>query len=177
MNMDNATKLALIQKRVDAKDPVAINFLGDKYFHGRYGLEKNVPRGIELLTEAAELGCIDAFFSLGIKCFNGEGVPQDKAKSARYYELAAMQGHVEARHNLGNREFYRGNYERAVRHYLISAKMGDKQSLEVIKDLFVAGHATKEQYAEALKGNQIATEEMMSPERDEVESVKESGGW
>ena len=67
MTMNNATKLALIQKRVDAKDPVAIKFLGDKYFHGRYGLEKNVPRGIELLTEAAELGCIDAFFSLGIK--------------------------------------------------------------------------------------------------------------
>ena len=33
--------LASVQKRVDAKDPVAIDFLAGKYYFGEMGLEKN----------------------------------------------------------------------------------------------------------------------------------------
>ena len=56
-----------------------------------------------------------------------------------------------------------------LRHLLISAKMGDNVSLETIKQMFAKGDATKDQYAEALKGCQIAIEEMKSPERDEAQ--------
>ena len=55
-----------------------------------------------------------------------------------------------------------------MRHYIISAKMGDKVSLEIIKKFFMAGAATKEQYAEAQKGYQDAVEEMRSPDREEA---------
>ena len=48
-------------------------------------------------------------------------------------------------------------YERAVRHFLISAKMGDKDSLDNIKDMFAKFGA--------LKGYQDSVEEMASPER------------
>ena len=141
-----------------------MTFLGERYYFGRSGLEKNVPRAIELWTEAADLGSIESHFNLGTQYYyGGEGVTQDKAKAVRYYELAAMQGHVEARHHLGNHECRNGNYERAIRHYLISAKMGDGDSLEMIKKIFLGGDATKEQYADALKGYQDAIEEMKSP--------------
>ena len=85
-----------------------------------------------------------------------------------FYEKAAMLGDVDARHNLGCYEFERGNYDRAVRHFLISAKMGHEDSLEMIKHLFKGGLATKLQYAEALKGYRDAMEEMKSPEREEA---------
>jgi len=49
--------------------------------------------------------------------------------------------------------------------------MGFKQSLDKIKDLFAKGHATKSQYAEALKGYQDAVEEMRSTEREEAAAV------
>ena len=55
-----------------------------------------------------------------------------------------------------------------MRHYLISAKMGHKDSLETIKKMFKAGIATKEHYAEALKGYQDAVDEMKSHDRDEA---------
>ena len=165
---DNAKALAQVQKRVDAKDSEAVDFLASNYYCGTYGLEKDVPRAIELWTEAAELGCNDARYKLSCMFSHGNGVPQDKTKAARYLELAAMQGHVESRHNLGYHETEKGNYERAVRHFLISTKMGEKESLDTIKDMFVKGVATKQQYAEALKGYQIAIEEMKSPERDEA---------
>ena len=58
-----------------------------------------------------------------------------------------------------------------MRHFLISAKMGDKDSVEKIKKMFMAGLATKEQYAEALKGYQDAVEEMKSHDRDEAKRL------
>ena len=92
----------------------------------------------------------------------------DQVKAIHHYEVAAMQGHVEARCNLGGVEHMNGNYGRAVRHWLISAKMGDELSLEMIKMMFLEGNATKEQYADALRGYQDAIEETKSPERDEA---------
>ena len=56
-----------------------------------------------------------------------------------------------------------------MKHLLISAKMGDRDSLEMIKKVFMGGIATKEQYTEALTGYQDAVEEMKSHDRDEAE--------
>ena len=78
-----------------------------------------------------------------------------------------MQGDADSRHSLGTMEFDNKKYDRAVRHFLISAKMGHKESLDEIKEMFAKGHATKAQYAEGLKGFQEAMEEMKSPDRDE----------
>ena len=165
---DNDLALALLQKRVDAEDPATISHLGDLMAGGGYGVEKNVPRAIELWTEAAELGSIEAHFNLGNRYSNGEGVKQDMAKSAQHWEKAAMKGHAEARCNLGNHECRNGNYERAVRHYLIAAKMGETNALDNVKDMFINGIAAKEQYAEALKAYQESVGETKSPERDEA---------
>ena len=82
-----------------------------------------------------------------------------------------MQGHVECRHNLGVIEGQKGNHDSAVRHWLISAKVGDAGSLKAIKTYFVAGGATKEQYAEALKGYQDAVAETKSHDRDEAKRL------
>jgi len=79
-----------------------------------------------------------------------------------------MMGDAESRHSLGSYEGQKWNYDRAVRHFLISAKMGWKDSVEDIKKIFMGGLATKEQYTEALKGYQDAVEEMKSHDRDEA---------
>ena len=54
---------------------------------------------------------------------------------------------------------------------MISAKMGDQDSLNKIKDMFTKGLATKAQYAEALKGYQNASEETKSPQREEAKVI------
>ncbi|EJK46661.1 hypothetical protein THAOC_34664 [Thalassiosira oceanica] len=159
-NDADADSLKLIRARVAKKDPAAIHFLGHKYFFGELGLQKDLRKGVELYTEAAELGSIQALYNLGGSYSNGDGVQEDKAKAAELYKKAAMQGHTQSRHNLGYLEALGGNHDRAVRHLLISAKMGYKDSLENIKRMFMKGLATKEQYAEALKGHHDAVEEM-----------------
>ena len=168
---NGAGAIAMLQARVKKKDPEAINFLGEKYLHGELGLEKDIRRAIKLLEEAAELGSIIALHHLGDRYRLGEGVQKDEAKSAEFYEKSAIQGDAESRHNLGCFEGDKGNYVRAVRHLLISANMGHQESLEIIKLLFMRGLATKEQYTEALRGYQIAVEEMKSHDRDEAERL------
>ncbi|EJK74487.1 hypothetical protein THAOC_03831 [Thalassiosira oceanica] len=148
MPSNDADRLAMIRARVAKKDPEAINLHGGKYFFGKLGLQKDSRRAVELWTEAAELGSIDALFgSLGLAHRRGEGVQKDMSKAVEFYEKAAMQGHVASRHNLGEIEWKKGNHDRALRHLLISAQMGDKESLESIKRAFMIGKATKEHLA------------------------------
>ena len=129
-----------------------------------------MQKAIDLYTEASGLGSIEAFYNLGVIYRRGEGVQKDVERGARFFEKAAMLGNAEARHNLGCYKCNRGDYDRAVRHFLISAKMGDKVSIGKIKELFRKGYATKEQYAEALKGYQGAVEGVKSRDRDEAKT-------
>ena len=169
---NNADRLAMFLARVKKKDPEAINQLGIKYFFGKLGLQEDMRKAAELFTAAAELGSVDALYRLGVSYQRGDGVEQDKEKAAEFYKKAAMQGYADSRHNLGNHEGRKGNYDRAVRHFLISAKMGYKKSVQNIKEMFMGGIATKEQYAQALKEYQDAVEGMKSHDRDEAKRLE-----
>ena len=160
--------LARIQKRVDKGDPAAIYFLGNQYEFGEYGLEKDVTRAVELYERAAELGVKDAHYNLGVTYAGGKVVEKDMDKAFRHYEAAAMSGEVSARYNLGCEEYDAGNCDVALQHWMISAKLGDQDSLDEVKDLFMDGLASKADYVGALREYQSAIEEMSSPDRDEA---------
>ncbi|EJK72172.1 hypothetical protein THAOC_06323, partial [Thalassiosira oceanica] len=168
---DDASDHARIQKRVDKGDAQAMNHLGSKYFHGELGLAKDVPRAIELWTEAAELGSLDAHCHLGRMYYMGDGVAEDKLRGIRHWQEAAMKGDVVSRRVLGATAYKNGNHQLAVQHFMISAKMGCEQSLNGIKKLFKDGLATKAQYAEALVGYRDAVEETKSPQREEAKRL------
>ena len=166
---DNESSLAMAKKRIDAGDAEATNYLAKQYYHGILGLlEKDVNRAFELWTEAAELGSVEAHFGLGCFVYDAK---QDRAGAAVHLQLAAMAGHAESRHNLGSDELDKGNYHLATKHFLISAKLGLQDSLDIIKKLFTHGHATKAQYAEALKGYGNAVEETKSHQREEAKTL------
>ena len=171
---NDAQNLAMVQARVEKKDPEAIYCLGNQYNHGGLGLRKDMRRAVALWTEAAELGSIETLYCLGDAYYFGDGVHEDKKKAVHFYEKAAMQGHVHSRFNLGLIEWKKGDQDRALRHYLISAKMGHKDSVEAIKNIFAKGLATKELYFQALKEYQEAVEEMKSHDRDEAKRILDS---
>ena len=169
---NDADRLAMIQARVEKKDPEAICHLGGKYYYGGLGLQKDMRKASKLFTEAAELGSIEALAHLGDSYRLGNGVQQDEAKGAEYYKKGAMKGDVDCRYNIGCHERRKGNHYRAVRHWLISAKMGHKESLEAVKNFFMGGVATKQQYTEALRGYQDAAAETKSHDRDEAKRLE-----
>jgi len=86
-------------------------------------------------------------------------VNRDKEKATHYWKLAAMGGSVEARYNLGCEEANLGNLNRRLKHFMIAVKDGCNKSLKNIKILYSDGHATKDEYAKALRSYQAFLEE------------------
>lgn len=60
----------------------------------------------------------------------------------------------------------KGNYERAAKHFIIGAKLGDDNSLESVKKLYQCEMVCKEDFAAALRGHQAAVNETKSPHRE-----------
>ena len=97
---DDASSLAMIQNRADKGDATAISLLAYKYCRGNLGA-KDIPRAIELWTEAAELGSGDANYQLGIAYYYGDGVEEDREKGILHWQQAAMKGHELGRYQVG----------------------------------------------------------------------------
>ena len=80
------------------------------------------------LLKAAELGNVDAQFTLGWCYYMGEGVEVNLYEAVKWYRKAAEQGHAEAQNNLGSC-YYNGNgveqdYAEAVKWYRKAAEQG-----------------------------------------------------
>ena len=91
-------------------------------------------------------------------------------KATHYWELAAMVGYATARHNLGAVEFKAGNIDRAVKHWMISAETGYEDSLKAIRQFCLEGHATKDDFEEALCAHKDAKDELKSDQREAAEA-------
>ena len=143
--------------------------LAGYYANGEMGMPQDLTKANELYLRGGELGCADAYYNLGDSYYNGEGVEVDKKKAKHFYELAAMNGDVHARHNLGCMEVEVGNYRRAMKHFILAAKAGNKKSLGNVKDGYMNGIVTKDEYANTLRAYQKRHDEMKSDDRDKAE--------
>jgi len=160
------------KKRVEeANDPIAIGNLGCFYRDGTYGLSQDYGKALQLWHRAAELGYSNAYYCIAHVYQEGRGVEVDKKKARYYYEQAAMRGYAVARHNLGVNEENAGNIEKALRHYMIAVRGGYAKSLEVIKQMYIDGLATKDDYTRALRLYQEYLGEIKSPQRDKAAAI------
>ena len=149
----------------------AFLYLAGFYADGTYGLPQDWAKANELRLKAGELGCASAYYNLGNSYRRGDGVGIDKRKAKYFYELAAINGSVIARHNLGCSEYNAGNHQRAFKHFIISARAGDKLSLDVVKRGYMNGFVTKEEYAKTLREYQKSQDEMNSDARDKAQAL------
>ena len=156
------------EKLMEKGNAYAFYHLAGIYARGVLGVPQNRAKADELWLKAGELGCAVAYYNLGLVYRTGNGVEIDEKKAKHYYELAAMNGSVHARHNLGSFEVQDGNHQRAFKHYLLSASAGYKISLDMVKHGFMNGHVTKEQYANTLREYQKSQDEMKSDTRDKA---------
>jgi hypothetical protein len=151
-------------KRVEANDPVAMRYEGiEQYRKGDY------RSAFGYLMKAAELGDVEAHFKLSLLYHHGEGVEKDEGMETYHLEEAAIGGHPFARHNLGCHEWNNDNNERAVKHWIIAAKLGDDDSIKALMDAFKIGLISKEEFAATLRANQAAVDATKSPQREAAE--------
>jgi len=74
-------------------------------------------RALPHFVRAATMHSAQAQYNLGCMYARGDGVAQDDATSARYFEAAAAQGVPEACYNSGLACYAAGDYERALAHF------------------------------------------------------------
>jgi len=80
-----------------------------------------------------------------------------------------MGGSPQARYNLGYLEECVGDYYRAYKHYMIAAIAGLELSLKTVKDGFMDGLVSKDDYANTLRAYQKRQDDIKSDTRDKAE--------
>ena len=166
-----------MMKLMEANNANAICLLAAYSSSGNMGVRQDMAKANKLFLRAGELGCRQAYHNLGVSYYYGRGVEVDKKKAKYYWELAAMNGELLARHNLGCMEEDAGNDLRAYKHFIIAANAGYKKSLDKVKGGYMEGHVTKNEYANTLRAYQSRKDEMKSDERDKARAHTNNGRW
>ena len=156
-----------LMNRIAVNDPVAMRQLGFKHF-----LEGDCDGAFKYWTKAAALGDVDAHFQLSTMYRNGEGVTKNKKKQIYHLEQAAIAGNPNARHNLGCIEERNGRIERAVKHWIIAANLGDDDAIQTLKKCYKGGTISKEVFAVALRAHHVAVDATKSPQREAAANAK-----
>eukprot|EP00956_Cyclotella_meneghiniana_P042774 scaffold249315_cov39-Cyclotella_meneghiniana.AAC.2 len=152
-------------------DPFAINTMGSNYETGHSGFPVDHTKAVEHYERASELGCAVAHYNLGNSYRVGRGVDKDRKKATHHYQIAAMMGNDQARHNLGAMEWENGQHVRAMRHFMIAAKFGCHESLEMVKIGFTKCIVTKEDFENTLRCYQASHDEVRSEDRDRAKAA------
>jgi hypothetical protein len=79
---------------------------------------------------------------------------------------------IKARHNLGVLEGDAGNHLRAYKHLVLAARCGTKESLKCVKDGFMEGEVSKDEYEKTLRTYHERHKEMKSDDRDKAAHVR-----
>jgi TPR repeat protein len=155
---------AMIMKRVEKNDPVAMQQMGGM----RHG-EGDYKSAFEYFTKAAELGDANAHYNLSVMYNLGDGVEKDEKKQVYHLEEAAIGGHVQSRSNLGYHEAKNGRLERAVKHFIIAANMGHEGSMKNLWKCHARGLVEKDDLTATLRAHHAAVNAAKSPQREEAE--------
>ena len=159
-----------VKKRVEMDDANGIYSLGCYYYNGERGFPQDHSKALKLFHRAGGLGSAESYYNVGCAYYFGRGVERDIKKAKHYWELAAMGGDAKAKYNLGILEDNAGNMSIALKHYMIAAECGYNDSLKEIREFYLNGHATKDDYAKALQTYQKYIDGIKSAQRDEAAS-------
>ena len=153
------------KKRMEVNDAKAICIVGDAYKQGGRGVPLNKKKSFELYLQAAKLGSYEAHFQIANAYRHGEDyVKKDMKRAAHHYKLAAMGGDEIARYNFAIIEECEC-MNRAMRHFLILARIGCDDSLKMVGKGYKEGYVTKDEYANTLRAHKDSKDEIESEER------------
>ena len=126
------------------------------------GKQDSQSAELQQLHQAAERGDVDAQFRLGSRNV-GAGVTQNHAEAAKWFRLAAEQGHAGAQLKLGDMH-YRGvgvprDHAEAAEWFRRAAEQGEEWAQHALGVLYETGEGVLQDYAESAKWLRLAAEQ------------------
>lgn len=142
-----------------SKDPLTKKlsslYLGHLYHHGPNGIPINVEKAVFYYEQAAELGSLEAMYTLALLYDIGDKIPENKEK-AKIYMTQAAQELPEAQYSMAvwieRGYFGKPNTRRAVRLYEKAANAGIQNAVKSLISIYHGGfggfpkNVEKEQY-------------------------------
>lgn len=111
----------------------ALTHLGDDYYYGRNGCEKNKKKAYEFWKQASELGSAQAMYYMAFGYRNGDNGPEDLELACMYALKATEYEFPRAYRILGfmheDGDFFEQDYQKAIHFFEEAIKRGDYLSL------------------------------------------------
>ncbi|KAK1732697.1 hypothetical protein QTG54_016596 [Skeletonema marinoi] len=148
---DEEVNTNFMNRAATNNDPVALRQVGMKHYR-----EGDYDAAFKCHTKAVDLGDV--------------GVEKDMKMGLHYYEEAAIAGHPRARYSRACYEMVDGRIDRAVKHWIIAANLGDDDSIQTLKGCYARGEVSKEEFAAALRAHYAAVDATKSPQREAAEA-------
>jgi len=162
-----------IKRLLDTDNATACYTYGNYYSRGEYGIPQNWAKANELWLKAGELGHPSGYYNIGHSYRDGAGVEVDTKKAYHYFELAAINGHVNARYILGAMEGQqKGKGHRALNHWVIGARAGHENCLGAVKQMFMRGGIEKDEYENTIRAYHDRRKEMNSDARKKAKEMR-----
>lgn len=161
----------LLERVEKYNDAEAMNVLGCQYRFGVGAFDVDHVKAVEMYRRASELGCAEGHANLGNSYYQGKGIEQNMKKAIHHYQIAAMLGDEVSRHNLGRIELEDRNMDRGMRHFMIAAKCGFDDSLNMVRKGYTKGLVTKDDFEMTLRAYQASCEETKSEQRDRANAL------
>lgn len=127
---------ALLAEMVDAAEHqsvYALTYLGDDYYYGRNGLDKDVEKAYEFWKQAANAGGVVAMYYLAYGYRHGECEKKDIELACMYALMATEYGFPRAYRILAfmyeDGELFGKDYQKAIEMYEEAIARGDYSSL------------------------------------------------
>jgi len=115
----------------------------------------SAPRlSVDEARKEAQSGSAEAQNQLGLRYYNGNGVPKSLADAERWFRLAAKHGHLGAQNNLGliySRDTGPKGYPRAVYWYRKAAALGSDVAQYNLGLMYRYGKGVERDYREAAR--------------------------
>jgi TPR repeat protein len=154
--------------------------MANEYGLGRLGLPIDQAKCLELLSEAGDLGYLEAQYTLGSYHAQGKmGLEQNDEEAFKYEKKAAEGGHLNALHNAGCMEVENYDFVAGMRHWRLAASGGYRKSMEcLILFFFEKGLLHHDDLADTLQAMYHARAEMKSEDRDDyIKQLKMTGEY
>ena len=111
---------------------------------------------------ANETGSRDAQFQVGILYHIGEGVDINLEKAKIWYMLAAEQGHIKSKSNLGAIYQIENNFSEAIKWYTFAAEEGEPGAQHNLAEMYDLGIGVEPNNHESMKWYKLSAEQGFS---------------